>query len=91
MKKKIMNKEKEKRRLKSKLQRLEVFKLSLQGLVRNITDEIIHTNEELARVEAGKPSKKSKRVDISGYINDFLAQDEAYKQKSLPLPNDRLY
>ncbi|WP_392448034.1 hypothetical protein ACF3OB_01290 [Capnocytophaga canis] len=76
-----MNKDKEKRRLKSKLQRLEVFKLSLQGLIRNITDEIIHTNEELTRVEAGKPSKKRKQVDISGYINNFLAQDEAYKQK----------
>ncbi|WP_212895334.1 hypothetical protein [Capnocytophaga canis] len=76
-----MNKDKEKRRLKSKLQRLEVFKLSLQGLIRNITDEIIHTNEELTRVEAGKPSKKRKQVDISNYINNYLAEEEKYKQK----------
>lgn len=79
-----MNKDKEKRRLKSKLQRLEIFKLSLQGLVRNITDEIIHTNEELTRVEAGKPSKRRKQVDISNYINNYLAEEEKYKQKSHP-------
>lgn len=76
-----MNKEKEKRRLKSKLQRLQVLKLSLEGTVREITDEIICTEKDLAQVEVGKVLKKKKQVDISSYVNGFYAEFERYRQR----------
>ncbi|GIZ15542.1 hypothetical protein [Capnocytophaga catalasegens] len=78
-----MNKEKERRSLKKKLADLQVLKLSLEGAIRNITNEILSVKKDLACVEAGKVLKKEKKsVDISKYITKYNAEFEQYKQKS---------
>lgn len=78
-----MNNTELKRYLKRKLERVTTLKLSLEGTVRELTDEIMRITEELALVEGGKPSKKTKKtVDISNYTNRFYADFEKAKQNS---------
>ena len=78
-----MNNTELKRYLKRKLERVTTLKLSLEGTVRELADEIIRITEELALVEGGKSSKKTKKtVDISDYTNRFYAEFEKAKQNS---------
>lgn len=78
-----MNNTELKRYLKRKLERVTTLKLSLEGTVRELADEIIRITEELALVEGGKSSKKTKKtVDISNYTNRIYADFEKAKQNS---------
>ena len=78
-----MNNTELKRHLKRKLERVTLLKLSLEGTVRELASEIISLNEELALVEGGKSSKKTKKnVDISDYTSKFYAEFEKAKQNS---------
>ena len=78
-----MNNTELKRFLKRKLERVTTLKLSLEGTVRELTDEIIQITEELALVEGGKSSKKTKKtVDISNYTNRIYADFEKARQNS---------
>ena len=78
-----MNNTELKRYLKRKLERVTLLKLSLEGTVRELADEIIQITEELALVEGGKSSKKTKKtVDISNYTSKIYADFEKAKQNS---------
>lgn len=78
-----MNNTELKRFLRRKLERVTTLKLSLEGAVRELTDEIIRITEELAVVEGGKTSKKTKKtVDISDYTSKFYAEFERARQNS---------
>ena len=69
--------------LKRKLNRATDLKLSLEGAVRDLANEIISLNEELALVEGGKSSIKLKEtVDISDYTTKFYAEFERARQNS---------
>ena len=69
--------------LKRKLNRATDLKLSLEGAVRDLANEIISLNEELALVEGGKSSIKLKEtVDISEYATKFYAEFERARQNS---------
>lgn len=69
--------------LKRKLNRATDLKLSLEGAVRDLANEIISLNEELALVEGGKSSLKLKEtVDISDYTGKFYAELERARQNS---------
>ena len=69
--------------LKRKLNRATDLKLSLEGAVRDLANEIISLNEELALVEGGKSSIKLKEtVDISDYTTKFYAELERARQNS---------
>ena len=69
--------------LKRKLNRATDLKLSLEGAVRDLANEIISLNEELALVEGGKSSIKLKEtVDISDYTGKFYAELERARQNS---------
>ena len=78
-----MNNTELKRFLRRKLERVTTLKLSLEGTVRELTDEIIRITEELALVEGGKSSKKTKKtVDISNYTSKIYADFEKARQNS---------
>lgn len=78
-----MNNTELKRHLKRKLNRATDLKLSLEGAVRDLANEIISLNEELALVEGGKSSIKLKEtVDISDYTTKFYAEFEKARQNS---------
>ena len=78
-----MNNTELKRHLKRKLERVTLLKLSLEGTVRELASEIISLNEELALVEGGKSSKKTKKtVDISDYTSKIYADFEKARQNS---------
>ncbi len=78
-----MNNTELKRYLKRKLNRATDLKLSLEGAVRDLANEIISLNEELALVEGGKSSIKLKEtVDISDYTTKFYAEFERARQNS---------
>lgn len=78
-----MNNTELKRYLKRKLERVTDLKLFLEGTVRELADEIISLNEELALVEGGKSSKKTKKtVDISNYTSKIYADFEKARQNS---------
>ena len=78
-----MNNTELKRHLKRKLNRANDLKLSLEGAVRDLANEIISLNEELALVEGGKSSIKLKEtVDISDYTTKFYAEFEKARQNS---------
>ena len=78
-----MNHTELKRYLKRKLNRATDLKLSLEGAVRDLANEIISLNEELALVEGGKSSKKKTTTpDISKYTTQFYAEFEKARQNS---------
>lgn len=78
-----MNNTELKKFLKRKLNRATDLKLSLEGAVRDLANEIISLNEELALVEGGKSSiKLKKNVDISDYTSKFYAEFERARQNS---------
>ena len=78
-----MNNTELKRYLKRKLERVTTLKLSLEGTVRELADEIIRITEELALVEGGKSSKKKTTTpDISKYTTQFYAEFEKARQNS---------
>nr|WP_314751450.1 hypothetical protein [uncultured Capnocytophaga sp.] len=78
-----MNNTELKKFLKRKLNRATDLKLSLEGAVRDLANEIISLNEELALVEGGKSSIKLKEtVDISEYATKFYAEFERARQNS---------
>lgn len=78
-----MNNTELKRYLKRKLNRATDLKLSLEGVVRDLANEIISLNEELALVEGGKSSKKKTTTpDISKYTTQFYAEFEKARQNS---------
>lgn len=79
-----MNKQQQIQRLKSKINQLETTKLCIEAVIRNFTDEIIRTKEELALVEGGKPSSKRQKkvVDISRYEAQLFAEFERARQNS---------
>lgn len=78
-----MNNTELKRYLKRKLNRATDLKLSLEGAVRDLANEIISLNEELALVEGGKSSKKKTTTpDISKYTTQFYAEFEKARQNS---------
>ena len=78
-----MNNTELKGHLKRKLERVTLLKLSLEGTVRDLANEIISLNEELALVEGGKSSIKLKEtVDISDYTTKFYAEFERARQNS---------